>query len=145
MESTYDELLFKNNLLGKVTKYHDLLTECVAQKNNIEEIVRTAYDTLKIPIAIEDVYGNIVLLYGIKLDYYQQLILKNKKKGILLNKYNKTVYKNIEQTNLLTTPIYLENKVFATCSFIYIKPQVTDENDYLFLERLSNLLSFMFS
>ena len=144
LESTYDELLFKNNLLGKITKYHDLLTECVARENNIEEVVKTAYDTLNIPIVIEDLYGNILLLHGMKLDHYQQLILKNKKKGRLLDKYNKTVYKNIEQTNLLATPIYLENKVFATCSFIYIKPQVTDENDYLFLERLSNLLSLCF-
>ena len=143
LENTYDELLFKNNLLAKITKFHDCLTDCVARKNNIEEVVRTAYEILNIPIVIEDPYRNMMLSQGMELDIYEQ-IWKDKKKKIFVDKYSKTIYEKMERTYFLTTPIYLENKVFATCSFIYLESQEADENDYLFLERLSNILSLCF-
>lgn len=143
LESTYDELLSKNELLRKITKYHDQLNNCMVQKNDIENVIRTAYQTLNIPIVIQDLHGNILSLHGLTEDVYQQIIKNNKGKK-LIEKYNKSIYKNVGQAHILTTPVYLENKIFAYCSFIYQSPQETDRNDYLFLEKLSSILSLCY-
>ncbi|WP_338472642.1 V4R domain-containing protein [Niallia sp. XMNu-256] len=144
LEVTYDKLLSQKVLLDKIAYYHSQLTDCVAEKNDIEHVVQTASQIVNIPIVIEDLSENIIMLTGMELDTYQELIMRNKNRKKTMNTNRKTTYKKIGQTALLTTPIYLDNKIFAFCSFIYLNSQKSDENDYLFLERLSTIATLCF-
>ncbi|RCW40882.1 V4R domain-containing protein [Paenibacillus prosopidis] len=144
LEDTYDQLLLKNQLLDKITNYHNKLTDCVAQERALEHVIRTAFEILNIPIVIEDLNKNIIILYGTERNTYQKLIKHNKKTNRTIETRNRTTYEQIGQSYIMTTPIYLENKLFAKCSFIYLDAQITDENDYLFLERLATASALCF-
>lgn len=41
----------------------------------------------------------------------------------------------------LVTPVLINKKNYATCSFFYFSPQTIDDNDYLFLEKISNVIA----
>lgn len=138
LEMTYDNLLIKNKLLDKIVQYHDQLTECVTQENHLEEVVKKAFDLLNIPIIIKDLQGKIIFLHGLEVEDFHPYITNKKTETI--DQFHKTTYQKVGKFNLLTTPIYLNNKVFANCSFVNLDSD-WDENDYLFLERLSNVLS----
>ncbi len=143
LEDTYDQLLSQRNHLNKMTNFHRELTESVIKNNSIENVVKRAYEILNIPIVIEDLHGNVLVLNGIESDHYKKDILKSKKRKKLIDIYH-TTYEKMDQIQLLTTPIFLQNKVFAFCSFIYIEPQTVDEHDDLFLERLSLVATLCF-
>jgi sugar diacid utilization regulator/predicted hydrocarbon binding protein len=144
LEVTYDKLLSQKNLLDKIAHFHSQLTDCIIQKNGITHVVKTAYQIVNIPIVIEDLSKNMIMLNGMELDTYQELIIKNKSRKKIININKKTTYEKIGESSLLTTPIYLDNKIFASCSFIYLNQQKADENDYLFLERLSTVATLCF-
>ena len=141
LEDTYDQLLFQRNHLNKIANFHRELTESIIMNNSIENVVKKAYEILNIPIVIEDLHGNVIALKGIDVNNYKKIILKNKNRKKLI--YT-TTYEKIEQIQLLTTPIFLQNKVFSFCSFIYIAPKTTDEHDDLFLEGLSLVVALCF-
>ncbi|RUS46228.1 V4R domain-containing protein [Cohnella sp. AR92] len=145
LEDTYDKLLFKNKLLDKVTHYHSQLTDAVARQQSLDQVIAIANEILGIPIAIEDLNGNLLHLHGIQRETYTRLRhVKNKKKHTLFNR-NRTSCEQIGSSYLLTTPIYLQDRLFATCSFIYIDSREPETDDYLFLERLAtaSTLSFL--
>lgn len=143
LEDTYDQLLFQRNHLNKMANFHRELTESVIKNNSIENVVKRAYEILNLPIVIEDLHGNVLVLNGIGYDHYKKDILKSKKRKKLIDIYH-TTYEKMDQLQLLTTPIFLQNKVFAFCSFIYKEPQTVDEHDDLFLERLSLVAALCF-
>ncbi|MCL6577252.1 V4R domain-containing protein [Kyrpidia sp.] len=144
LEETYDELFFKNQLLDKITNFHKRLMDCIVQNKTLDHVIRTAFDILKIPVAIEDLNDNIIILHGTDQNTYQKVIKDNKKTGRTLKTYNSTTYERFGTSYLLTAPVYLENRLYAKCSFIYLQTQAVDENDYLFLERLAEASALCF-
>jgi len=140
---TYDELLSQRNLMEKMIKYHSQLTESIIHNNSIDNVVKTAYQILQIPIVIHDLNQNIITLCGIEKKTYKHLYL-DKTKKVLPDKWDRITNEKIGQTQLMTTPIYLENKTFAYCSFIYLESQQINENDHFFLERLSIVAALCF-
>lgn len=139
LEDTYDKLLEKHNLLNKVTNYHSKLTECVVKQNNIQQILQTAYSILKVPVFISDQLGKLMVYTGLN-----ETALKHVRSHPLsVKKFAKTTLSKIDDFHILTSPIYLENRLFATCSFLYLTNDI-DSNDYLFLERLASVSTLYF-
>jgi len=140
LEYTYDKLLQQKNLLKKVTEFHSKITETIVQQNDINIVLQTAYSSLRIPVFITDLDGNILFKEG--LDSEAELSLSHLiKKARTINR--STVLHN-EFYSFLVAPIQLDFKNFAFCFFLYDKNTQPDANDYLFLERLSVAASLCF-
>ncbi len=139
LEFTYDKLLEQKKLLVKVTNYHSKLTESVAQQNDIQKVLKTALNILGIPIFITDMNGTILFKEGTN-DDISKLTIKYQSH---FQKIENSTILQVSDFNILTTPIYLDQTIFATCSFLYVN-NVMDQNDYLFLERLAVAVSLCF-
>ena len=140
---TYDTLLNQKRTLDKVLTYHSQLTECVEKEDSLNHALSTAYNILNIPIVIKNANNKVVAVRGITEEEYTQINTYHKNKTVL-NRHNETTYKKIGFIYEMTTPINLNHKKFATCSFIYKENQVVDDNDYLFLERLASVSTLCF-
>ncbi|MGX9136086.1 V4R domain-containing protein [Rummeliibacillus sp. JY-2-4R] len=139
LEDTYDKLLEKHNLLNKVTKYHGELTESVINQNNIQQIIHSAYSILNVPVFISNQLGKLTVYAGLN-----ETALKHVRSHPLnVKKCTKTTRLKIDNYHILTSPIYIENQLFATCSFLYCTNEI-DSNDYLFLERLVSVSTLYF-
>lgn len=140
LEMTYDALLHHKQMLEKISMFHSQLTQKVTEKQSMDEIVQTAYELLNIPIIIEDIHGNPLSQIGLKEE--QQLVIKNDKVKLshFNKKYNISHYKGTEYWKW-TAPVLINKKNYATCSFIYFDEELMDENNYLFLERISTVMA----
>ncbi|MFC4025452.1 V4R domain-containing protein [Oceanobacillus longus] len=141
LEITYDTLLSQKKLLERITDFHVQLTESVIEQNSIDEVVKAAYQILKVPIVIEELNGNIISKYGIEKVEFNELI-SNKK--IIKERKHRTNVEQINNSYLMSTPIYLDDKALFTCYFVYEDMLLYDKNDYLFLERLSTVSTLCF-
>ncbi len=139
LEDTYDKLLEKHNLLNKVTKYHSELTESVIKQNNIQQIIQSAYSILNIPVFISNQLGNLMVHSGLN----ESALKYVRSHPLDVKKCTKTTRLKIDNYHILTSPIYIENQLFATCSFLYCTNKV-DSNDYIFLERLVSVSTLYF-
>lgn len=144
LELTYDKLLKQKNLLDKISVFHYQLTESVSQNKSISDVIETAYHNIKIPIMIEDRHGNMIVQYGLTAAQLKEIKSVRKLKMFYIESYNQTQYFESEKFNELKTPIYLENKVFAYCSFIYFEHLQKEPNDHTFLERISTISTLCF-
>ncbi|MBS4214231.1 V4R domain-containing protein [Neobacillus rhizophilus] len=144
LELTYDKLLKQKNLLDKISVFHNQLTESVSKNQSIPIVIETAYHNIKIPILIEDRHGNMIVQYGLTEAQLKELKSVRKAKMFYVESYNQTQYFESEKFNELKTPIYLENKVFAYCSFIYYEHIRKEPNDHTFLERISTISTLCF-
>lgn len=142
LELTYDKLLSQKSILDKISNYHSRLTNCVAQDNSLYNVLLTAYEILGIPIIIQNTNKKMIATVGItEEEYFSKKKVSNKTK--LINQHNDTVFEKVGITYQMTTPIFVDNKIFATCSFLY-NDDTLDKNDYIFLERLSSVASLCF-
>ena len=140
LEMTYDALLHHKKMLEKISKFQGQLTKKVTDKHSLDEIVQTAFELLSVPILIEDIHENLLSQVGLTEE--QQLVIK-KDTGKLLRydkKHNVSYYKG-DQYRKLTAPVLINEKNYATCSFFYFDEERLDENDYLFLERISTVVA----
>lgn len=140
LEMTYDSLLHHKQMLEKISIFHGQLTQKVTEKHSLHEIVETAYDLLNIPILIEDIHGNPLCKMGFSEE--QQLLIKNDKVKLseFDNKHNISQYKG-NQYWKLTAPVLINKKNYATCSLFYFDENHIEENDHLFLERISTVVA----
>lgn len=140
LEDTYDILLQQKNLLNKVTDFHSNITEVIAQQNDLNKVLSTAFISLNIPVFITDLDGKILYREGISNDTPIDLstIIKQ-----MRTVNHSTIFHTATQ-NLLGTSIQLDTKNFAYCFFLYEKNLLPDENDHLFLERLAVAASLCF-
>jgi len=143
LEITYDKLLNQKKLLDKVTNFHSQLTECVAKDNSLHHVLITAYDILNIPVIIKQTNNETIALQGIDEITYNNL-LEKAPKTVTISEHNETIFEKIGEIYRMTTPIYLNNRVFATCAFIYEDDQSLDKNNFLFLERLATVFTLCF-
>jgi len=140
LEMTYDALLHHKYMLEKISTFHSQLTQNVIEKQSMDEIIQTAYELLNIPILIEDNHGNQLSQVGLT----EEQIEKVKKEQFKLNyqekKHNIAYY--VGNTLFkLESPVLINKKNYATCSFFYFPPKEVEENDHLFLERISNVIA----
>lgn len=140
LEDTYDILLQQKILLNKVTDFHSNITEVIAQQNDLNKVLLTAYTTLNIPVFITDLDGQILYKEGIHSETALDLtnIIKQ------MRTINHSTIFNTATYNLLGTSIQLDGKNFANCFFLYEKDVLPDVNDHLFLERLGVAASLCF-
>ena len=140
LDYTYDKLLQQKNLLKKVTEFHSKITETIAQQNDINKVLQTAYSSLKIPVFITDLDGSILYRDGFATDSELSLTQLTKK----ISTITRATVLNNDFNNFLVAPIQLDFKSFAFCFFLYDKHTHPDTNDHLFLERLCVAASLCF-
>jgi len=140
LEMTYDALLHHKQMLEKISMFHSQLTKKVTDKHSMDEIIRTAYHLLNIPILIEDIHGNQLSQVGLTEEQLQ--IIRNSQSNLkyLGDKRTASYYSGTFYEKLVS-PVLINNKNYARCSFFYFPPQVIDDNDYLFLERISIVIA----
>ncbi|WP_226036068.1 V4R domain-containing protein [Aquibacillus saliphilus] len=144
LEITYDKLLYQKQLLEKITYFHSQLTECVAKENSIHDVLDTAYTILKIPIIIKNIQTNkIIALKGMDETTYANLLSQHSETE-RISEHNETILEKSGAIHIMTTPIYLNDKVFARCTFIYEDTKYLDNNGFLFLERLATVSALCF-
>ena len=140
LEMTYDALFHHKQLLEKITNFHSQLTQKVTEKYSMDEIVKAAYELLNIPILIEDIYESALSTIGLTEE--QQLIIKNDQAKLshIDDKHNVSYYRGSRYWKL-TAPVLINKKTYATCSFFYFDEEQMDQNDHLFLERISTIVA----
>ncbi|MBM7607413.1 sugar diacid utilization regulator/predicted hydrocarbon binding protein [Lysinibacillus composti] len=143
LELTYDTLLAQKSMLDKIANYHSDLTQCIARENSFHHVLTTAFNALEIPIVINNSNNKLIATTGITETEYLELTNSSNKKSIVWQQ-NETIYQKIGDIHELSTPIYLDHKLFATCSFIYLQQDQLDDHDYLFLERLASVAALCF-
>lgn len=143
LEVTYDRLLNQKKILDKVTSFHSQLTESVAKENSLQHVLKTAHNLLNVPIIIQQANVETIALEGIDEVMYKKL-LEDQPSSTKISEHNETLFEKTGEVYKMTTPIYLDNRVFATCSFIYEEDQSSDENNFLFLERLATVCALCF-
>lgn len=140
LEMTYDALVHHKQMLEKISLFQGQLTQKVTEKHSMDEIVETAYELLNIPILIEDIHGNPLSQIGFTEE--QELLIKNTtaKLSHISDKHNVSHYEG-EKYWKLTAPVLINKKDYATCSFFYFDDKQMDENDHLFLGRISTVVA----
>lgn len=140
LEMTYDALLHHKHMLEKISTFHSQLTQNVTEKHSMDEILQTAYELLYIPMLIEDIHGHQLSQIGLT---EQQLVsIKKEQKNLnYLEKKHAVSYYAGRSHFKLVTPVLINKKHYATCSFFYFSPQKIENNDFLFLERISNVMA----
>ncbi|MER1987433.1 MAG: V4R domain-containing protein [Solibacillus sp.] len=141
---TYDTLLQQKKDLNKMLTYHSELSDCVIKEDSLNHVLSTAFDILDIPIVIKNVNNKILACRGITEEDYFTHTINQKKSPAILNNHNETVYKHVGTLYEMTTPVKLDYKKFATCSFIYSEKDAVAENDHVFLERLASVATLCF-
>lgn len=140
LEMTYDSLLHHKEVLEKISTFHSELTQQVTEKHSMSEIIQTAYNVLEKPIIIEDMYGSILSEVGLSGE--RLCFLKENADSLQYvgKKQNIACYRNEEYTKLVS-PVVINKRNYANCSFIYEQGEKIDSNDYLFLERISTVIA----
>lgn len=141
LEITYDKLLNQKKLLDQVTSFHSQLTECVAKENSLQHVLITANNILKVPIIVN--HNETLTLQGIDEITYKNL-LEKATETVKISEHNETIFEKIGEVYKMTTPVYLNNRIFATCAFIYEEDQSSNKNNFLFLERLATVSTLCF-
>jgi len=140
LEMTYDALLHHKQMLEKISMFQGQLTQKVTDKHSMDEIVYAAYELLNIPILIEDIHGNPLSTIGLT-DIQHDVIQKDTAKlSHFDHEHNVSHYKGNSYWKL-TAPALINKKNYANCSFFYFDDERIDENDHLFLERISTVVA----
>ena len=140
LEMTYDALLHHKQMLEKISIFQSQLTQKVTEKHSMDEIIQTAYELLNIPILIEDIHGNPLSQIGLTEEQQQVIKIDKAKLAKFEDKHNVSHYKGDKYWKL-TVPVLINKKKYATCSFFYFDEKLVDENDHLFLGRISTVVA----
>lgn len=140
LEMTYDALLHHKFMLEKISTFHSQLTQNVIEKHSMDEIIQTAYELLNIPILIEDKHGNQLCHIGLTEEQLEKINKEQLSLKYLEKKHNIS-YLEGDFFFKLESPVLINKRNYATCSFFYFPSQEIEENDYLFLERISNVIA----
>lgn len=117
---TYEQLLDRKNYIEKVSTFHDTLTSKLSDGDSIEDIVKTVYQTLNIPVSIEDLNFQPRLIEGLDDEQYRilsedfhQSISKTKSGKIQLTSYNKTFIIQGKLHNRIVSPIIVQKQTIG--------------------------------
>lgn len=140
LEMTYDALLHHKQMLEKISTFHNQLTQKVTDKYSMEEIIQSAYQVLNIPIWIEDIHGNRLCQAGLTEEELQR-IENGEAKLEHIEEINHVSHYRGRFYDKLVSPVFINKKVYARCSFFYFPPQGMEGSDYQFLERIATVIA----
>ncbi|MFC4802990.1 V4R domain-containing protein [Neobacillus sp. GCM10023253] len=150
LELTYDQLLDQKNVVTRLAHFQNQLTEEIINGTDLQTIADMVYETVRIPIIVEDAVHSTITYSGLEQEQY--LLLKTDMENYLqktqfhtnpLLPFRKKIIKTSIQQRLIT-PILLQKEVIGYCSFLYedINNHYHEE-DYLFLDRFANAASLI--
>lgn len=140
LEMTYDALVQHKQALEKISKFQGQLTQQVTEKHSMDEIVETAHELLDIPILIEDIHGNPLSHIGLTEEQLELIKIETEKLSFVSDKHNVEYYKGNTFWKL-TAPVLINKRNYASCSFFYFNSKPIDDNDHMFLGRISTVVS----
>ncbi|WP_338472325.1 XylR N-terminal domain-containing protein [Niallia sp. XMNu-256] len=147
LEGTYEQLLEQRNYVEKLSTFQKKLTDSISNGSNLQDIADTTYKFLQIPIAIEDLGFQKIVIAGITEEEYFEL---NTEMVEHCTRENKHLLPDYDQTTKLVsgnqvrliTPITVQKKIIGYCTFIYHNDEVNyTDNDMMFIERVANAAS----
>jgi sugar diacid utilization regulator/predicted hydrocarbon binding protein len=144
LEHTYEKLLHEKNNLSTIMNVDHKLTDGIIKGHDVETILKIVESQIMRPVVIEDLYHQVVLLQGITKDEYEpinnefQCFLKN---SGAIKRIIKIQHSNCTR---LVSPIYLQGKIVAYCSFLYKGINRCNFNvDSMIINRVSTLWSLV--
>ena len=140
LEMTYDALLHHKRMLEKISTFHSQLTQNVIEKHSMDELIQTAYELLNIPILVEDMHGNQLSHIGLSEQQLEKIKKEQPNLQYVEKKHN-VAYYVANSLFKLETAVIINKKNYVTCSFFFFPPQEVEDNDYLFLERIANVIA----
>ncbi|KIL45119.1 XylR N-terminal domain-containing protein [Jeotgalibacillus soli] len=129
LDQAYEKLKVERDNLNKAYHIHERLMNEALKENGLSSIVDLLYETIGLPVIIEDQNQNTIAFAG----------MQEKDSGY--KKHNRS--KNVKKTELLQfddgtkkliTPILLQQKIIGYCSFLY-ESNIPSELDKMILER----------
>ena len=73
LEYTYEQLLEQQKFVTQLSNFQKKLTEEISNGSNLETIANMVYDTIKIPILIEDIDFRTITYSGLSEENYLEL------------------------------------------------------------------------
>lgn len=152
---TYDQLVDRDKLITSLLSFQQLLTTEVAQGSNVTQVLEKAYEILKKPIIINSIKANTVTYVGLSEKKYlnidndfKNFIAKSPFDDLYYKPYSKKVLPKIRFFEAplhkrIMAPVFVQKELTGWCSLIYEYTEVND-NDHLFLDRLSNTISLLY-
>lgn len=148
LERTYEALLQERNTLSKATAISKRITQELINGSDLQCIIDDVYQTLNIPIIIEDINFSDYVYSGLKdadIESIQEDFRDwRENRQFSDDDFSTSNISKIQASNhvRLITPIFVRKKLFGYCSFIYQEDQKSfPELDYSVLDRLSFIAS----
>ncbi|WKA49323.1 helix-turn-helix domain-containing protein [Planococcus liqunii] len=148
---TYEQLLEQKDFIEKASTFHNTLTTRLSDGDSIEEMISTIYDTLNIPVSIEDLNFHPRVYRGIdeiqyktfSEDFYNS-INKTKSGKILYSSYDKTFVIQGKAHKRLVSPIIVQKKPIGYITFFYLDKEADAENETMFIQRAATSAALYF-
>lgn len=141
LEETYEKLLEERNNLEKSSIIHQKLTREILRGNDLQSIVKTIYETTKIPGMVVDqtyfplAYGGLSFKEVKALNDEFKTYLRKKKSA---NPIATTVKIALKEHTYLIAPIFLQEKIIGYCFFVYPDSvRINDSRDEMILEQIA--------
>jgi PucR family transcriptional regulator, purine catabolism regulatory protein len=128
LDETYEKLRIERDNLSKTYHVHHKLVKEVLREKGMKSIADVLYQTMKMPVIIEDRYLTILAAVGLptqKAQEYSEKLKKwvdnqQSKKASTWRDSKKTLLLDISESHRrVITPIYLGQSVYGYCSFLY--------------------------
>ncbi|WP_071394662.1 helix-turn-helix domain-containing protein [Bacillus tuaregi] len=141
LEQTNAKLLHEKNNLSLVMEMEQELTDRVAKGINIKEMLDIVQKQIKVPVVVEDLYQQVVLVRGMTKEEYEP-IKKDFFAFIKTEAPIQTIAKiQHAECMRLVSPIYLQEKIVGYCSFLYKDKTCQYEIDSMLINRVSSVCS----
>ena len=144
LEQTYEKLLHETNNLSMVMKMDHELTDAVVKGNSVETILDIVEKQIMKPVVVEDLIDQVTFVKGMTNDEYEPIKKEFqhylRKAGCI---QNTTEIQHSHYTRLVS-PIYLQGKIVAYCSFLYEgEHKFNYEMDSMIIGRVSTVCSLI--
>ena len=145
LNETFKKLKIERDNLSKASDVHQKLVKILLGQNDLSSIANTLTQHTKLPVLIENENLDHIALSGIQQEegiHYSEQLSKaiERKENKDVKKINQTILLDFVDHKRLITPIYLQKKIVAFCSFIYIDT-IPQEVEKLILEQSSLVCS----
>ena len=151
LNGTYEQVVEHKNHIERAAAFHDTLTSKLSDGDSIEEIIGTIYDTLNIPVSIEDLNFEPRVYRGLDEIEFQNLsddfrtaINKTKSGKILPATYTGTFIIRGKVHNRLVSPIIVQKKVIGYITFFYLDKEAELESETMFIRRAAVSAALLF-
>lgn len=128
LNETYEKLRIERDSLSKTHQIHRKLVKEVLNETGLKSIANVLYQTLGIPVIIEDLKCNHYAAAGFSLqeakrysaEFKKWLNAPEHKKSCESTKDKQSLYLELSSNHKrLYTPIYIQQNIFGYCSFLY--------------------------